>query len=418
MTELRFNLPQDLDFECTNCGRCCRERWEIRVDSPSAERLMARPWPGLGVDQPFKKRLAVVTEHQDLDWTVERKSCGSCVFLEPGNLCRIHREEGLVAKPQVCQQFPFLFSQDPSGVTVGLSHYCPGVKRVKDAAAPPLEAKLPELRRLHEHAIRLVKAGDTVLLDEGLPLAWADYEAVEELLRELVGSTGVTPAEALTAATLATSMFVDFLRAKGGAPPPGAGREFVAGWRRMGVGRILAMGAKLRSKPGTGRLLLRQFLSLVDATAGGSRLGAFTGAASFVKELVGAGSVRCVPLDARVSIASVRSVECPWEEAEALRLYADHALFRRRLLPTLGVRVGLALLVLHVASMRFVARASAALDGRKKTNAEDLAKGVQLVEKHYAAHSSLSAAFESGPARNIFRKVAEKPRYAWAVLVG
>jgi len=414
MPETRFNLPKDLDFECTNCGKCCRERWEIRVDAPSAERLMARPWPGLPVEQPFKKRLAVVPD--ELAFTVERTSCGACVFLEEKNLCRIHRELGLEAKPQVCQQFPFLFEDDPSGTTVGLSHYCPGVKRVEGAKAPPLEAKLADLERLHRHAIRLVKSGESVLLDDGLPLAWADYASFEELLRELVSSPGVVASEALTAAAVATSMLVDFLRARPGPPPLGAAREFVAGWRRMGLARILAMGAKQRAKPRTGRLLLRQFLSLVDAGASGRRLGAVAGGVAFLKELLGAGSVYCAPLEARVSIVGVRGVELPWEDAEPLRLYAEHALFRRRLLPPLGVRVGLALLALHVASMRYVARAAAALAGRAKANGEDVAQGIQLVEKHYAAHSSLSAAFESGPARKIFRKVAEKPRYAIAVM--
>src|SRR5580704_5482751 len=150
MTEPRFILPKDLDFECTNCGRCCRERWEIRVDAPSAERLLARPWPG--IDGPaFTKRLPLVAD--DLPYTVARCANGACAFLDGKNLCRIHSELGLEAKPQVCQQFPFLFSESPEGVTVGLSHYCPGVHRKEGAAAPPLEGKLPELKRLHSHAI-------------------------------------------------------------------------------------------------------------------------------------------------------------------------------------------------------------------------------------------------------------------------
>jgi hypothetical protein len=80
------------------------------------------------------------------------------------------------------------------------------------------------------------------------------------------------------------------------------------------------------------------------------------------------------------------------------------------------VRVGLALLALHVAAMRYVARASAAIDGRGKATADDVARGIQLVEKYYAAHSSLPVAFESGTARRIFRKVAQRPRYLWSVL--
>ena len=405
-----LNLPKDMDFECTQCGRCCRDPWEIRVDAASAEKLLARPWPGLPVEVPFKRRLDVV---DDLGYTVERKPCGSCVFLEEGNLCRIHREIGLVEKPRVCQQFPFLFAQHPGGVTVGLSHYCPGVRRVEGATAPPLEAKRGELERLLANALRLVKVGDTVLLDDGVPLPWADYELLEGFLLELLAAPGVDVREAITALSIASLMLGDLLRTK-----PGATSEFVAGWRRMGIGRILAMGAKQRAKPRTGRLLLRQFLSLVDATASGSRLGAFGGAWAFAKELLGVGSVKCVPLEARVSVLGVRAVELPWEEAEPLRRYAEHAIFRRRLLPVLGVRVGLALLALHVGAMRYVARASALVAGRARATGEDLARGVQLVEKFYAAHSSLPVAFESGAARKVFRRVADRPRYLWAVLGG
>jgi Fe-S-cluster containining protein len=415
MPDLAFNLPKDLDFECTNCGKCCQERWEIRVDAPSAERLLARSWPGLGADAPFKKRLPVVTD--ELAYTVERKPNGACVFLEEKNLCRIHRELGLEAKPQVCQQFPFLFAEHPGGVTVGLSHYCPGVHRKKDAPEPPLKAKLPELERLHKHAIRLVKAPEAIALDDGVPLAWADYAAFEEFLLELVLSPGVGLHEALAASALATNMLADFLATRPGPPPLGAAREFVQGWRRLGIGRILAMGVKQRAKPRTGRLLLRQFLSLVDAGMGASRLGTVSGAWAFTKELLGVGSVHCAPLDARVSLRAVRAVELPWEDAEPLRRYAEHAIFRRRLLPPLGIRVGLALLVLHVASARYVARARASLEGRARANAEDVTAGIQLVEKHYAAHSSLSSAFEAGPARSLFRSLAERPRYAWAVLL-
>jgi Fe-S-cluster containining protein len=398
-----FNLPPDLDFNCTNCGRCCRDRWEIRVDAGSAERLNGR-YPG----EPFKKRLAVVPD--ELPFTVERNSCGACVFLEEKNLCRIHRELGLEAKPQVCQQFPFLFSEHPDGVTVGLSHYCPGVKRVEGAKEPPLQGKLPELERLRAHALRLEKAGREVLLEDGVPLAWADYRGFEDFLLELIRSPTVNAAEALVAAALAASMLSDFLRTRPGKPPLGAAREFVAGWRRMGIARILATAGRQRAKPRTGRLLLRQFLSLVDAGAG------YSASWAFFKELVGRGKIFSVPLEARVSVRGARAVELPWDQAEPLRRYAEHAVFRRRLLPKLGVRVGLALLCLHVASARSIARASAWLAGRARTDAEDVARGVQLVEKHYALHSSLPEVFVRGPARTLFQRVSARPRYAWAVL--
>jgi Fe-S-cluster containining protein len=428
MPDLPFLLPPDLDFECTSCGRCCRDKWEIRVDAPSAEKLLALDWgkrdPALAGVVPFKKRLPLAPLAGELPYTVERCANNACVFLTENNLCRIHRDMGLEAKPQVCQQFPYLFAETPDGVSVGLSHYCPGVKRKADAQVPPLERKLDELRRLHAHAIRLEKAPEQILVDEGLPLRFEDYKAVEGLVVELVSAPAVTPAVGLAATAVVTSMLVEFLgiRALGKTEPPaGAGREFVDGWRRMGVPRILSIAARQHRAPRTGRLLLRQFLSLVDQAqpgSGSAPVRAFAGAWAFVKELLGVGSIYCAPLAASVSVRAVRAVALPWDSelSRPFRLYAEHAIFRRRLLPPLGLRVGLGLLVLHVAAARFVARAQAALAGRTSATEEDVHRGIELVEKHYAAHSSLGDAFLRGPARGLFRKVAARPRYAAAVL--
>jgi len=432
VTELPFRLPAELDFECTNCGRCCRDRWEIRVDSPSAEKLLREDWGARLAELrgvvPFKKRLPLAGEGagDELGYTIERRSCGSCVFLSEKNLCGIHSLLGLREKPQVCQQFPFLFSESPEGVTVGLSHYCPGVRRREGAAAPPLLSQESELRRLHAHALRVERAPEKVLIDDGLPVSWEDYAAFEGFLRELLLSDPRSPGTCLAALPVACAMLADFLRVKAQGkdePPSGAVRDFVSGWRRMGPSRIVDIARRQKAAPRTGRLLLRQFLALVDLageSATGTALGrAIRAAWAFAKELLGVGSAYCLPLDARVSLRAARGVELPWDSAELawpLSRYADHAIFRRRLLPILGARVGLALLVLHVASARFVARAHAALEGRKRATPEDVALGIQLVEKHYATHSRLGEAFASGPARGLFRKIAARPRYALAVL--
>lgn len=431
MAETRFLLPPDLDFACTQCGRCCRDKWEIRVDKPSAERLLARRWdeldPPLGDIVPFKPRRLPVLDGpgaDDLPFTVARRPNNACVFLDGKNLCGIHKSLGLEAKPLVCQQFPFLFAESPEGVTVGLSHYCPGVVRREGASAPPLESQLPELRRLHSQALRVARAGETVLADEELPLAWADYAAVEGLFEQLLAAPEADPAQALGACSVAASMLVDFLWTKRSGKedvPLGAARDFVDGWRRLGVKRIIDLAVRQRPSPRAGRLLLRQFLSLVDeAQAVGSAPGrALAGGVAFLKELAGKGSVYCAPLDVRLPVNAVQSVALSWdfpELAEPFRRYARHALFRRRLLPVLGIRVGLALLGLHVASARFLARATAAKDGRSEATAADVANGIQLVEKHYATHTRLDEAFAAGPARSLFRKIAAKPVYSLALL--
>jgi Fe-S-cluster containining protein len=431
MPEPRFLLPPDLDFECTQCGRCCRDEWEIRVDARSAETLGKRDWsavdPALAGIVPFERRLlplAPAAGDDELPYTIARKTCGSCVFLTGNNLCGIHKELGLERKPQVCQQFPFLFAETPEGVSVGLSHYCPGVRKREGALSPPLESQLAELRRLHGRALRVARSGDRVLADDGLPLDWADYTAVEALLGELLATREVDPALALGACVTTAAMLVDFLAVKSAGkdePPLGAARDFVTGWRRLGLGRTFEIARRQRPSPRAGRLLLRQFLALVDeAEAPGSAPGrALAGAVAFLKELAGRGTLRCAPLGAVVSVGAVRAVALDWDEAaqvEPLRRYAEHALFRRRLLPVLGVRTGLALLVLHVSAARFLARASAALEGRSRAEERHVVQAIQLVEKHYATHTRLDEAFARGPARALFRRIAARPAYALALL--
>jgi Fe-S-cluster containining protein len=73
---------------------------------------------------------------------------GRCVFLddpenagdaptpEPGR-CRIHAALGHEALPLACRQFPRVTVEDPRGVSVTLSHYCP-------TAAGLLELDEPE----------------------------------------------------------------------------------------------------------------------------------------------------------------------------------------------------------------------------------------------------------------------------------
>src|SRR3989442_1330743 len=68
------------------------------------------------------------------------------------------------------------------------------------------------------------------------------------------------------------------------------------------------------------------------------------------------------------------------------------------------------------ASARFLARATAARDGRTRANEADVANGIQLVEKHYATHTRLDEAFARGPVRALFREIAARPAYALALL--
>ncbi len=50
---------------------------------------------------------------------------GGCVFLRSDNLCRVHVELGVDAKPATCRRYPFNLVATPAGVRVATPHRCP-----------------------------------------------------------------------------------------------------------------------------------------------------------------------------------------------------------------------------------------------------------------------------------------------------
>jgi lysine-N-methylase len=96
-------LPTIERWDCHQCGICCRgsivplsdedlarlqsQKWEERADLAGVATVVRESWLGR------QYRLA-------------HRADGSCVFLEPDGLCRIHKELGFDAKPLVCRMFP------------------------------------------------------------------------------------------------------------------------------------------------------------------------------------------------------------------------------------------------------------------------------------------------------------------------
>lgn len=83
-------------FRCRQCGECCAGRGGIHVTSQEVERMAAL------LDLPVEEfcRRYVETSPLGPRLTVAN---GVCVFLMPGNLCRVHP-----VKPRICRQWPFL----------------------------------------------------------------------------------------------------------------------------------------------------------------------------------------------------------------------------------------------------------------------------------------------------------------------
>lgn len=113
------------------------------------------------------------------------KGDGSCVFLREDQLCQVHAEAGLEAKPLQCQQFPFIPVNTPDGVFVGLSFLCTAVQREHGRPAVEHREQVESLVTRLAAKIgglspeELRERPACITLAEGRTLDWPGYLAVE-----------------------------------------------------------------------------------------------------------------------------------------------------------------------------------------------------------------------------------------------
>lgn len=141
-------------FECTKCGACCRERTLlvtvtgsdiVRLSNGlgfnSNEVIKALDFYLVSGEEPPKGLQdipSVKTEHGLAYVALKKMENGDCIFLK-NDLCMIHP-----IRPGVCMSFPFVFRSEKTDIAWGLSakkKICPGL-----GIGP--EVKLEDLREL------------------------------------------------------------------------------------------------------------------------------------------------------------------------------------------------------------------------------------------------------------------------------
>lgn len=127
-------LELHADYACHNCGRCCREAWDIVLLAPDVERmerlLSQAGWSREAILDCFAPA-SPIQNQQRVKLAVS--DCGACRFLEQAAdrfLCRLHREHGLEVLPTVCQCYPRLAIGHPAGLYVTLTYSCPSAAQL------------------------------------------------------------------------------------------------------------------------------------------------------------------------------------------------------------------------------------------------------------------------------------------------
>ncbi len=165
MKALRFDAGQR--FTCQRCGRCCRG-WDVMLTDGELAAYRrndaSRLWSADTDSEPF----VPVAGHPDL-WRLGKRSDGSCGFLSPAGLCRIHEELGASKKPLACRMFPFRLHPSQGAPLLTASFSCPTVVANTGAL---LGSQLEDLKALR-------KSWQDAWPEAAMPLQWVAGRSIE-----------------------------------------------------------------------------------------------------------------------------------------------------------------------------------------------------------------------------------------------
>jgi Fe-S-cluster containining protein len=115
-------LPIFERWSCHQCGVCCRGSI-VPLSADDLARLRQQGWQ----EHPDFKDTPVVVRQTWLgsEYRLAHREDGSCVFLAPDGLCRIHKELGFDAKPLLCRLFPLQVVPRDGAAYLTLRRACP-----------------------------------------------------------------------------------------------------------------------------------------------------------------------------------------------------------------------------------------------------------------------------------------------------
>ncbi len=190
MASLRLDLPVLQNWDCHNCGGCCKQHL-IEITDVERDRIVGQSWTaadGIPAGQPVVEKMSGWFGRPQ--WRLSHRADGGCVFLDERGLCRIHAKFGEAAKPLACRIYPYAFHPAGKSVAVSLRFSCPSV--VKNAGRT-MTAQQAEIRRLAESVVpKDVEERQPPQINAAERLDWPDFqrcvEALDGMLVEAAGT--------------------------------------------------------------------------------------------------------------------------------------------------------------------------------------------------------------------------------------
>ncbi len=396
MTPSELDLPHDLTFSCRKCGDCCRTRAVLLApgEKDRIEALVGENGPAHLASISIFEQIPNGKSTSLSTYRLARVD-GRCVFLKADGSCLVHDLYGRAAMPSACRQFPYLFVQDPDGITVSASFACPSVS---EGTGDPMRRQGAEILALLGELMPQsgpcpeTRGGgwfsvpDRVLLSAQIGLDWYSYRAVERAIGEILADESHTLAPRLLAAhTLVSAAVAEYGR---GAKTTPAFADWI-GHMNSGYGQrwiYRESAPRQAARGGRRRAVLASLILGVEARCtdggGADHRGRW---ARWVTLAKGRGSFPLSTLPGRVDLEAVDGVEFDQDSAELrgfLVRYLGECLRRKALLRHPNLLKGVQYLLLRLALVRWYAAAFAFHRRRKAVTIEELRAAVGVVERY------------------------------------
>ena len=117
-----IHIPEGINYDCMGCGICC-SGWSVNMSEEDYKRVSSVDWGELKDDYKGKKLFRELKPHEREGTAYTHRIVSrddTCPFLV-NKLCFIHGQKGGPFKPTICQQFPYAFTETPSGVYATVS---------------------------------------------------------------------------------------------------------------------------------------------------------------------------------------------------------------------------------------------------------------------------------------------------------
>ncbi len=185
------SLPIAERWDCHCTGDCCRGTL-VALTAADRQRLAEQRWGEL----PEFRGQKIVWRHGLFrpTYSLAKRRDGSCVFLQPDGLCRIHVELGEAAKPRVCRMFPMQIVEGYGRRWVALRRYCPSAATEKGRC---VAEHLPAVESLLADDPEWPQAEPPPRLIPGAPADWLALELAAAAVRRLLTDDRFPPVRRL-----------------------------------------------------------------------------------------------------------------------------------------------------------------------------------------------------------------------------